>query len=315
MERTIDRVALKKEAKRLLDGKVFKLLLCYAVYGIILAGCFALCFLTPNFLSQYFVGALENVQVISGIFTTETVQLIVWGLFLFVRVVLFMALAHPFSVCIATVPLAIAEGRIVSWKEAATPIRRLRYFIECMVTGAAQFLQTFFWAILFIVPGLLVHYRHSFTRYVFIENNDLTFGETAAQSKNLTKEFEGQLFLLDLSFLGWLLFGICTCGIGLLYLICYYSVTKVLYYKEVKKICQQESDEVPPPSGQTRVLEQQKVPTNQAPRTASHEGTESQPQGDDPQQEEAEPVAAENPTEPKEPAGHTEPNERQREAA
>ena len=238
MERTIDRIALKKEAKQLLDGKVFKMLFCYVIYGIVLAGCFAICFLTPNFLSHYIVGALENVQVISGIVATETLQLIVWGLFLFVRVILFMALIYPFSVCITTVPLAIVEGRTITWKDATAPIKRLRYFIECMITGAAQFLSTLFWTILLIVPGLLVHYRFSFTKYLFLEDNELTFGEMAAKSKNMARDFESQLFSMDLSFLGWLLFGICTGGIGLLYLICYYSVTKVLYFKEIQKFSQ-----------------------------------------------------------------------------
>lgn len=235
MERTIDRIALKKEAKQLLDGKVFKMLFCYVIYGIVLAGCFAICFLTPNFLSHYIVGALENVQVISGIVATETLQLIVWGLFLFVRVILFMALIYPFSVCITTVPLAIVEGRTITWKDATAPIKRLRYFIECMITGAAQFLQTLLWSLLLIVPGLLAHYRQYFTKYIFIENNELTYGETAAKSKDLARDFESQFLALDFSFLGWLLFGICTGGIGLLYLICYYAVTKVLYYKEMKK--------------------------------------------------------------------------------
>ena len=336
MERTIDRVALKKEAKRLLDGKVFKMLLCYIIYGVILVGCFALCFLTPNFLSQYFVGALENVLAISTALTTATLQLIVWGLFLFVRVILFVALLHPFSVCIATVPLAVAEGRAITWKEAAAPIRRLRYFIECMITGAAQFLQTFFWSLLLLVPGLLSHYRHFFTKYIFIENNELTFGETAAKSKDLAREFEGQLLFLDLSFLGWLLFGICTGGIGLLYLVCYYSVTKVLYYKEAKKFCGQEADEAPPPCSQAKVMEQPRPTMGHSARTASHEGKGSEPQNHEPNQhgkeaepvattgtpgeperpapqQEAEPTAEENPTEPERPHAEEERKEAEQE--
>lgn len=236
MNQTIDRVALKKAAKKLLDGKVFKILFCYAIYGITVVGCFALCFLTPNPLSHYFVNMLETVQIISTIFTVNTLQLIVWGFFLFVRVVLFMALIHPFSVCIITVPIAIVESRAISWQDAVAPIRRLRYFIECMIAGAVQFLSTFFWTLLLIVPGVLTFYRYSFTKHLFIENNELTFGETAEKSRDLARNFEGQLFFLDLSFLGWLLFGICTGGIGLLYLICYYSVTKALYYKEIKRM-------------------------------------------------------------------------------
>ena len=243
MERVIDRIALKKEAKKLLDGKVFKILFCYAIYVIILAGCFSLCFLTPNILAQSLVEALGQVQFLASNISGKTLQLIVWGLLLFVRLILFMALIHPFSVCIATVPLAIVEGRSIRWGNAIAPIKRLRYFIECMITGAAQFLSTLFWTILLIVPGLLVHYRFSFTKYLFLEDNELTFGEMAAKSKNMARDFESQLFSMDLSFLGWLLFGICTGGIGLLYLICYYSVTKVLYFKEIQKFSQQETAE------------------------------------------------------------------------
>ncbi|MBR2363061.1 MAG: DUF975 family protein [Spirochaetaceae bacterium] len=247
----IDKVALKKQAKQLLDGKVFKMLACYALYGIIVAGCAALCFLIPNPLQNYLASVLEGVQPLSNLFSTSDIHLIVWGAFLFVRILLLMALVHPFSVCITTVPLAIVEGTPLSWRMALAPIRRLRYFIECMIIGAAQFLITLLWSLLLIVPGVISYHRHSFTKYIFIRNIELTFGETAARSKAMTKGYEGQLFALDLSFLGWLLFGICTCGVGLLYLICYYSVTKVLFYKEIEDLSK-ETDK----NGEEKPLEQ-----------------------------------------------------------
>ena len=45
--------------------------------------------------------------------------------------------------------------------------------------------------------------------------------------------YKNQLFKLDLSFLGWFFFGICTCGIGMLYVVCYYSVVKAIYYQKI----------------------------------------------------------------------------------
>lgn len=238
----IDKIALKKQAKQILDGKVFKMLACYALYGIIVAGCVALCFLIPNPLENYLASVLEGVQILSNLFSAYDIHLIVWVVFLFMRLVLLMAILKPFSICIATIPLAIVEGNPLSWRMALAPIRRLRYFIECMIIGAAQFLITILWSLLLIVPGVISYHRHSFTKYIFIRNNELTFGETAARSKTMTKGYEGQLFALDLSFLGWLIFGICTCGVGLLYLICYYSVTKVLFYKEIEDLSK-ETDE------------------------------------------------------------------------
>lgn len=236
----IDRVALKKQAKQLLDGKVFKMLLCYALYGIIVVACFILCFLLPNPLEAYLASTLGELQVFSSVLTADDIRLIIWAIFLVVRLTLLMALVHPFSVCITTVPLAIIEGRPLSWRMALAPIQKLRHFIECMIAGVAQFLSTLLWSVLLVVPGVITFYRHSFTKYLFIENNEQTFSETAERSKSLARGYEGQLFFRDLSFLGWLVFGICTCGIGLLYLVCYYSVTKALYYKEIKRMSQEE---------------------------------------------------------------------------
>ncbi len=236
----IDRVALKKQAKQLLDGKVFKMLLCYALYGIIVVACFILCFFLPNPLEAYLASTLGELQVFSSVLTADDIRLIIWAIFLVVRLTLLMALVHPFSVCITTVPLAIIEGRPLSWRMALAPIQKLRHFIECMIAGVAQFLSTLLWSVLLVVPGVITFYRHSFTKYLFIENNEQTFSETAERSKSLARGYEGQLFFRDLSFLGWLVFGICTCGIGLLYLVCYYSVTKALYYKEIKRMSQEE---------------------------------------------------------------------------
>ena len=50
------------------------------------------------------------------------------------------------------------------------------------------------------------------------------------QSKNLMRGNKWRLFLLYLSFLGWLIFSVLTFGIGLLWIIPYITQTLVWFY-------------------------------------------------------------------------------------
>ena len=61
------------------------------------------------------------------------------------------------------------------------------------------------WSMLFIVPGLIASYRYRFALYNLLENPDLTVMQAIDMSKRQTRGFKGQIFALDLSYLGWAL--------------------------------------------------------------------------------------------------------------
>lgn len=61
------------------------------------------------------------------------------------------------------------------------------------------------WSMLFIIPGLIAFYRYRFALYNLLENPDLTVAQSIDMSKRQTRGFKGQIFALDLSYLGWAL--------------------------------------------------------------------------------------------------------------
>jgi len=66
--------------------------------------------------------------------------------------------------------------------------------------------QTFFillWACLFIVPGIIAAYRYQFAYFNLCENPELGCMDALELSKKQTMGYKGQLFTLDLSYLGW----------------------------------------------------------------------------------------------------------------
>ena len=72
-------------------------------------------------------------------------------------------------------------------------------------------LKTLLWLFLFIVPGVIKAYEYSMIPYLLAENPNLSADETFSLSKQMTTGQKADFFVLDLSFLGWIILGaICS---------------------------------------------------------------------------------------------------------
>lgn len=65
------------------------------------------------------------------------------------------------------------------------------------------FVFVFLWSMLFVIPGIIASYRYRYAMYNLLENPDLGIMEALDMSKRQTFGYKGQLFLLDMSYLGW----------------------------------------------------------------------------------------------------------------
>ena len=59
------------------------------------------------------------------------------------------------------------------------------------------------WSMLFVIPGIIAAYRYRFALYNLYENPGIGIMEALDMSKRQTIGYKGQLFLLDLSYVGW----------------------------------------------------------------------------------------------------------------
>lgn len=234
-ELELDRVAIKKQAKKLLDGKTWSLIGWFAMYGLVLLLCTAVSWFMPmplqTWLNIWIADRLFSLDYYYNYYIYDIIQIVVWAVFVFIKCLLFSALSFPFSVCMSSIPLAIVEGQDVTWQTVLSPISRARYFIEYSITGAMTYTFTFLWSLLLFVPGIAASYRYSFAKYLYVRNSEQTAGEVVTMSKKMTLGFKMSMFTIDLSFIGWFLVGIVTCGIGLVYMICYSSVTHAIVFK------------------------------------------------------------------------------------
>lgn len=228
MKVSIDVVELKKESKKLLDGNTWVLFLCNVCFLGILALVGSVVFFIPNPLEKI----LTNLVIEKG-FANINLEWIVWGFFMFIRSIIFVAFVYPFYVCLSTVPLAIVNNEEIEVSNIFKPICKVRYFVEYAVAGVQKYLFTILWFLVLIFPSIVAYYRYSFTKYILATENDTTAGDAIRKSKNLTYGNKSSMFSIDLSFIGWLFIGIITCGVGLIFVIGYHEVVCALQYKKI----------------------------------------------------------------------------------
>lgn len=86
--------------------------------------------------------------------------------------------------------------------------------------GVIMFLRGLFtalWSLLFIIPGIVKSYEYMMIPYLLAEHPEMTRQEAFAESKRMMDGNKWNAFVLDLSFIGWTLLGICTVGILLVF--------------------------------------------------------------------------------------------------
>ena len=103
-----------------------------------------------------------------------------------------------------------------------------------IVLGLLQFLFIFLWSLLFVIPGIVKAYQYAFAFYISHDNPSLEPMQCLEKSKEMTKGHKMELFILDLSFIGWYIVGALCLGVGTLWVSAYHTMTRTLFYREIE---------------------------------------------------------------------------------
>lgn len=96
-------------------------------------------------------------------------------------------------------------------------------------------IYTILWSLLLIIPGIIKSYSYRLAPYIIIENPELSSDMAIEKSMKMMKGHKMDLFLIDLGYTAWAIFGgILTLGIGLLWIAPYYNAVNAKFYMEVK---------------------------------------------------------------------------------
>lgn len=106
-------------------------------------------------------------------------------------------------------------------------------------TGFAQHflrsLYTLLWSLLLIVPGIIAALSYAMTPFILEEHPELTASEAIRRSKELMRGHKTDLFILELTFIGWSLLCILTLNLGHIALNPYKNAAYAVFYREITK--------------------------------------------------------------------------------
>lgn len=104
---------------------------------------------------------------------------------------------------------------------------------RCVGLAFLRNLYICLWGCLFIIPGIVKSISYSQALYIFAEHPDMEPGEAISASRKMMQGHKWEFFLFALSFLGWFLLSLLTCGILLVYVAPYWQEAQVAFYRSL----------------------------------------------------------------------------------
>ena len=109
-----------------------------------------------------------------------------------------------------------------------------KVFLKAMGLNILISLGVVLGTLLFIIPGIILAFMWSQANYILAEDNEKGVFQCLTESKNMMNGYKMDLFVLELSFIGWFVLCTFTLGIGYLWLMPYYNVTLANFYLDIK---------------------------------------------------------------------------------
>jgi uncharacterized membrane protein len=98
-----------------------------------------------------------------------------------------------------------------------------------LATSALSFLYILLWTLCLIIPGIIKFYSYRLVNYISLLEPELPHSEVLKKSEELMMGKKWDLFLFDLSFIGWYILVGLTFGLGMLLLTPYKMQAEVEY--------------------------------------------------------------------------------------
>lgn len=100
-----------------------------------------------------------------------------------------------------------------------------------------MFLMDFFiflWSLLLVIPGVVKYYQYRMVPYILAEEPHMSFQEAKEISTKITSGQKSDIFVLDLSFIGWYILGTLFFGLGGVFVKPYHEATVAKLYQRYR---------------------------------------------------------------------------------
>lgn len=109
------------------------------------------------------------------------------------------------------------------------------FFFKIILLSVLEYIFIALWSLLFIFPGFIAAYRYRMAIYLLVDDPRRGVMECLRLSKEMMKGHKCELFVLDLSFIGWFFLAMLpVIGYAVqIWTVPYIGLTKALYYEKL----------------------------------------------------------------------------------
>ena len=130
--------------------------------------------------------------------------------------------------------MRVAKREQGAYEDLAYLIRDWRFGLKIVVLSFVINIFVSLWSLLLFVPGMIKAISYSQATMIMLENPDMDIMTAIKESQKMMDGHKMEYFVLDLSFILWMLLIAVTFGIASLWVTPYMQITMVNYYYALK---------------------------------------------------------------------------------
>lgn len=192
----------KAQAKQLMAGKYLNVIIILVIYSVAVSAITGL-FYNPN---------AQGLSSISGLID--------------------MALTAGFAYGTIRLWRQIVDGKNPDLQDILLCGYKENY-VRSLIVYLLQSVFVFLYFLLLIIPGIIKSYGYSLTFYLLHKDPNIKQMDVLKKSEEMMKGYKSELFMLDLSYLGWYILGLFTFGILWLWVVPKHQTARMLYLDEI----------------------------------------------------------------------------------
>ena len=107
-------------------------------------------------------------------------------------------------------------------------------FGQNLLIGLMTAIFTALWSLLLIVPGIVKAYSYAMVYYIKADHPEYNWRQCIAESQAMMNGHKMDLFIMDLSFIGWMIVGSLCLGVGTLWVSAYMEAARAHFYESIQ---------------------------------------------------------------------------------
>ncbi len=216
----------KSEAKKALQGKWQTFSVAVILYCVINSA-----MTVPSGISSVFslVSDLELFEL--PVFFNDIYDIFSNNIVSVLSDIVYFLILPPFTYAISVMGLKVAKNEEI---EAGNIFDGFRNYESVIILSLIEGLFTFLWTLLFIIPGVIKGLSYSMSNFILAEHPDMKATEILKESERLMDGHKTEFFLLNLSFIGWILLSFVTLHLSSIYSEPYIYTAQAEFYERIK---------------------------------------------------------------------------------